>query len=82
MGSGFQTNPSLAGLKDHRASHVFLRVFDEAVGRLVNAGVIRGEYVVVDASLFHACSNPKKKNKSGNPSDTDAGWGFESSTGQ
>jgi hypothetical protein len=68
--------------KNHRASHVFPRVFDEAVNRLVEAGVIRGEHVVVDASLFQAYSNPRKKNKSGNPSDPDASWGFESSTGR
>ena len=82
---GFDRVPdqsTFSWFKNHRASHIFQRVFDEAVGRLVDAGVIRGEHVVVDASLFQAYSNPRKKNKSGNPSDTDASWGFESSTGQ
>ena len=73
---------TLTWFKNHRASHVFPRVFDEAVNRLVEAGVIRGEHVVVDASLFQAYSNPRKVDGSGKPSDPDASWGFESSTGQ
>jgi IS5 family transposase len=72
----------LTWFKNHRASHVFPRVFDETVRRLVRAGIIRGEHVVVDASLFQAYSNPRKKDKSGKPSDPDASWGFESSTGR
>jgi len=73
---------TLTWFKNHRASHVFPRVFDEAVHRLVEAGVIRGEHVVVDASLFQAYSNPRKADDSCQPSDPDASWGFESSTGQ
>jgi len=68
--------------KNHRASHVFQRVFDEAVHRLVKAGVIKGEHLVVDASLFQAYSNPRKKDGSGKPSDSDASWAKETSTGQ
>ena len=68
--------------KNHRASHVFERVFDEAVHRLVEAGVIKGEHLVVDASLFQAYSNPRKKDESGKPSDSDATWAKERSTGQ
>lgn len=68
--------------KNHRASHVFERVFDEAVHRLVEAGVIKGEHLVVDASLFQAYSNPRKKDESGKPSDSDATWAKETSTGQ
>jgi IS5 family transposase len=73
---------TLTWFKNHRASHVFPRVFDETVRRLVRAGIIRGEHVVVDASLFQAYSNPRKVDGSGTPSDPDASWGFESSTGQ
>ena len=68
--------------KNHRARHVFQRIFDETVHRLVDAGVIRGEHVVVDASLFHAYSNPRKKDESGMSSDSDATWARETSTGQ
>lgn len=68
--------------KNHRAKHVFERVFDEAVLRLVEADVIRGVHLVVDASLFHAYSNPRKKDESGKPSDSDATWAKETSTGQ
>ena len=68
--------------KNHRASHIFQRVFDETVHRLVEAGVIRGEHLVVDASLFQAYSNPRKKDESGMPSDSDATWAKETSTGQ
>jgi hypothetical protein len=68
--------------KNHRARHVFQRVFDEAVQRLVAAGVIQGDHLVVDASLFHAYSNPRKRDELGAPSDPEASWGFESSTGQ
>jgi hypothetical protein len=68
--------------KNHRASHVFERVFDEAVHRLVEAGVIKGEHLVVDASLFQAYSNPRKKDGLGMPSDSDATWAKETSTGQ
>ena len=68
--------------KNHRARHVFERVFDEAVHRLVEAGVIKGEHLVVDASLFQAYSNPRKKDESGKPSDSDATWAKETSTGQ
>jgi hypothetical protein len=68
--------------KNHRASHLFQRVFDEAVNRLVEAGVIRGEHVVVDASLFRAYSNPRKKDGLGKPSDPDATWAKETSTGR
>ena len=67
---------------NHRARHVFPRVFDEVVQRLVAAGVIQGDHVVVDASLVHAYSNPRKKDASGTPSDAEASWGFESNTGQ
>ena len=73
---------TLTWFKNHRASHVFQRVFDEAVHRLVEAGVIRGEHVVVDASLFQAYSNPRKKDEAGKPSDSDATWAKETSTGQ
>jgi IS5 family transposase len=73
---------TLTWFKNHRASHVFPRIFDETVRRLVRAGVIRGEHVVVDASLFQAYSNPRKADDSCQPSDPDASWGFESSTGQ
>jgi IS5 family transposase len=73
---------TLTWFKNHRARHVFPRVFDEAVHRLVEAGVIRGEHVVVDASLFQAYSNPRKVDEAGEPSDPDASWGFESSTGR
>jgi IS5 family transposase len=68
--------------KNHRARHVFQRVFDEAVLRLVEAGVIRGVHLVVDASLFQAYSNPRKKDESGKTSDSDATWAKETSTGQ
>jgi len=68
--------------KNHRASHVFQRVFDEAVHRLVEAGVIKGDHVVVDASLFQAYSNPRKADGSGTPSDPDATWAKETSTGR
>ena len=54
---GFDRAPdqsTLTWLKNHRASHVFPSVFDEDVHKLVKAGVIRGEHVVVDASLFQA----------------------------
>ena len=68
--------------KNHRASHVYQRVFDEMVHRLVEAGVIKGEHVVVDASLFQAYSNPRKVDEAGEPPDPDASWGFESSTGR
>jgi hypothetical protein len=44
--------------------------------------VIRGEHVVVDASLFHAYSNPQKKNASGTLSESDASWAKETSTCQ
>ena len=67
---------------NHRARHVFPRIFDEVVQRLVAAGVIQGDHVVVDASLVHAYSNPRKKDAAGTPSDFEASWGFESSTGQ
>ena len=68
--------------KNYRARHVFQKVFDETVHRLVEAGVIRGEHLVVDASLFQAYSNPRKKGESGMPSDSDATWAKETSTGQ
>ena len=68
--------------KNHRANHVFERVFDEAVRRLVEAGVIKGEHLVVDASLFQAYSNPRKKGESGEASDSDATWAKETSTVQ
>jgi len=73
---------TISWFKNHRASHVFQQVFDEIVHRLVEAGVIRGEHLVVDASLFHAYSNPRKKDESGEPSDSDATWAKETSTGQ
>ena len=50
--------------------------------RLVAASVIQGDHLVVDASLFQAYSNPRKRDGSGTPSDPEASWGFESSTGQ
>ena len=37
---------------------------------------------MVDASLFQAYSNPRKKDESGKPSDSDATWAKETSTGQ
>jgi transposase len=58
--------------KNHRASHIFPEVFEEAVHRLIEVGVIRGEHVVVDASLFHAYSNPRKTDDKCQPSDPDA----------
>jgi hypothetical protein len=73
---------TLTWFKNHRASHLFQRVFDETVRRLVEADVIRGGHVVVDASLFQAYSNPRKVDRLGRSSDPDASWGFESSTGQ
>jgi IS5 family transposase len=82
FGESIPDQSTFSWFKNHRASHVFPRVFDETVHRLVEAGVIRGGHVVVDASLFQAYSNPRKKNKSGKTSDPDASWGFESSTGQ
>jgi IS5 family transposase len=82
---GFDRVPdqsTLTWFKNHRASHAFPRIFVETVRRLVRAGIIRGEHVVVDASLFKAYSNPRKADDSCQPSDPDASWGFESSTGQ
>ncbi len=82
---GFDRVPdqsTFSWFKNHRASHIFPKVFDEVVHKLVNAGVIRGEYVVVDASLFQAYSNPRKKDEVGNQSDPDATWAKETSTGQ
>ena len=73
---------TLTWFKNHRASHIFPKVFDETVRRLVGAGVIRGEHVVVDASLFKAYSNPRKKDEAGKPSDSDASWAKETSTGR
>ena len=73
---------TLTWFKNHRASHIFPRVFDETVRRLVGAGVIRGEHLVVDASLFKAYSNPRKKDEAGKPSDSDASWAKETSTGR
>ena len=73
---------TLTWFKNHRASHIFPKVFDETVRRLVGAGVIRGEHVVVDASLFKAYSNPRKKDEAGKPSDSDATWAKETSTGR
>ena len=67
---------------NHRACHVFPRVFEEVVRRLVAAGVIQGDHLVVDASLFHAYSNPRKRDKMGTPSDAEASWAKETSTGQ
>ena len=52
------------------------------MGRLVKADVIGGEHVVVDASLFQAYSNPRKKDEVGTSSDSDASWAKETSTGQ
>jgi len=43
---------TLTWFKNHRANHVFQRIFDETVRRLVEIGVIKGEHLVVDASLF------------------------------
>ncbi len=73
---------TLTWFKNHRASHIFQKVFDETVRRLVRAGIIRGEHVVVDASLFKAYSNPRKKDEAGKPSDSDASWAKETSTGR
>ena len=82
FGTRVPDQSTFSWFKNHRARHAFQRVFDEAVRRLVAAGVIQGDHVVVDASLFHAYSNPRKKDKAGTPSDPEATWGFESSTGQ
>ena len=82
---GFDRVPdqsTFSWFKNHRAKHIFERVFDEAVHKLVEVGVIKGEHLVVDASLFHAYSNPRKKDESGQPSDSDATWAKETSTGR
>jgi DNA-binding Lrp family transcriptional regulator len=82
FGERIPDQSTLTWFKNHRASHLFQRVFDETVHRLVEAGVIKGDHVVVDASLFQAYSNPRKKGESGIPSDSDATWAKETSTGQ
>jgi hypothetical protein len=82
LGERVQDQSPFSWFKNHRASHVFPRVFDETVRRLVRAGIIRGEHAVVDASLFPAYSNPRKVDDKCQPSDPDASWGFESSTGR
>jgi len=82
FGEQIPDQSTFSWFKNHRAKHVFEMVFDEAVRRLVEAGVIRGEHLVVDASLFHAYGNPRKKDESGEPSDSDATWAKETSTGQ
>ena len=82
---GFERVPdqsTFSWFKNHRARCVFQIVFNAAVHRLVKAGVIRGEHLVVDASLFQAYRNPRKKDGSGVPSDSDATWAKETSTGQ
>jgi DNA-binding Lrp family transcriptional regulator len=82
---GFDRVPdqsTLTWFKNHRASHIFPRIFDETVRRLVRAGIIRGEHVVVDASLFKAYSNPRKVDDSCQQPDPDASWAKETSTGQ
>ena len=73
---------TLTWFKNHRARHLFPRIFDETVNRLVEAGVIRGEHVVVDASLFQAYSNPRKVDGSGKSSDPESTWAKETSTGR
>ena len=72
FGEQIPDQSTFSWFKNHRARHLFQRVFDEIVHRLVEAGVIRGEHLVVDASLFQAYSNPRKKDESGKPSDLDA----------
>ena len=80
---GIPDQTSFSWFKNHRAKHVFKQVFDETVHKLIEAGVIRGDHLVVDASLFHAYSNPRKKDKeSGKTSDADATWAKETRTGQ
>jgi len=82
---GFERVPdqsTFSWFKNHRARHTFQRIFDETVRCLVRTGIIRGEHVVVDASLFQAYSNPRKKDESGVTSDSDATWAKETSTGQ
>jgi hypothetical protein len=70
---------------EQELGHVFEAVNPPGPGRppvYPATALFQGNHVVVDASLVHAYSNPRKKGESGTPSDPEASWGFDSSTGQ